>query len=62
MESVHKDVECCFGILKGSFRILKRPALFKYKRQVDNVFITCCILHNIVLKYNNLQAWEGNVA
>jgi hypothetical protein len=26
-----KDIKCCFGILKGRFRILKMPALFEHK-------------------------------
>jgi hypothetical protein len=50
LESVRKDVECCFGRLKGRFRILKLPMMYWYKVEVDNVMITCCILHNILLR------------
>lgn len=34
MESVRKDVECFFGILKGRFRILKMPIPFHKKEEV----------------------------
>ena len=48
IESVRKDVECTFGILKGRFRILKLPLLFHRQSDVDNVFFTCCVLHNML--------------
>lgn len=35
IESVRKDVECLFGILKGRFRILKVPMPFRTKQQVQ---------------------------
>ena len=50
--SVRKDVECCFGILKIRFRILRSPIIFKYKVQIDNVFKACCILHNMLKSYD----------
>lgn len=52
--SLRKDVECCFGRLKGRFRILKTPMQFRdyTRRKIDNVFFTCCILHNL------LMAWK----
>jgi len=46
LESVRKDVECTFGILKGRFRILKVPFDFEHETHIDNVFYTCCVLHN----------------
>ena len=44
VESVRKDVECVFGILKGRWRCLK---LYQTKKDIDNIFfravfyITC---------------------
>ena len=38
LESVRKDVECFFGVLKGRFRILKLPILYKEMEDIDNVF------------------------
>lgn len=53
LEAVRKDVECTFGRLKKRFRILKIPMLYHDVRKVDNVFYTCAILHNMLLK------WDG---
>ena len=48
LESVRKDVERSFGILKGRFRCLKLPILFLSQSDIDNVFFTCAILHNMI--------------
>jgi hypothetical protein len=52
LESVRKDVECTFGILKQRFRYLRN------KIQHHSVFIiqaamkTCCMLHNMLLHFD----------
>jgi hypothetical protein len=48
MESVRKDVECAFGVLKGRFRILKLPIQLHDKKKIDDVFFTCVGLHNMI--------------
>ena len=53
LESVRKDVECFFGILKGRFRILKSAILFHDEGHISNMFKTCCV------QYNILHAWDG---
>jgi hypothetical protein len=58
---VRKDVECTFGILKGRFRILKNGILLQTQQQIDNVFHTCCMLHNILLTVDGLDDWESNI-
>lgn len=58
LESVRKDVECTFGILKARFRILRNAVLLQTQQQIDNVFTTCCMLHNILLKFDGLDLWE----
>ncbi|CAM9511864.1 unnamed protein product, partial [Sphacelaria rigidula] len=45
LESVRKDVECFFGILKRRFRTLKLGIIFQDEDDIDNMFFTCCILH-----------------
>lgn len=62
VESTRKDVECCFGILKGRFRILKAGIQLQSKEKIDFVFFTCCILHNMILAFDGLDIrWEENV-
>ena len=62
VESVRKDVECTFGILKGRFRCLKLPIYYHDKDCIDNMFFTCCILHNLLLTVDGLdKRWESDV-
>ncbi|KAI2512244.1 Plant transposon protein [Fragilaria crotonensis] len=50
IESVRKDIEGTFGILKMRFRYLKDFNRMHSLRDVDNGFVTCCILHNMLLE------------
>jgi hypothetical protein len=62
VESTRKDVECCFGILKGRFRFLKQGILLQTQHKIDTAFFTCCILHNMILEADGLdKRWEDNV-
>lgn len=60
LESVRKDVECFFGILKGRFRILKLPILHRKQEDVDNILFTCCTLHNMLHLCDGLDVLEAN--
>ena len=62
LESVHKDVECFFGVLKGRFRILKLPILCKEMEDIDNVLWTCWILHNMLHSFDDLGLYEADVS
>jgi hypothetical protein len=61
LESVRKDVECCFGILKMRFCILANPLQYHSKTpyeflsKANNVMHSCCILHNWLLAYDGLD-------
>ena len=61
MESVRKDVECTFGILKARFRILRVGIECHSMEEVDSIFKASCILHNMILKHNNntIARWEN---
>lgn len=63
LESIRKDVECTFGILKCRFRILDHSFELQSKEDIDYVFVTCCILHNMLLSMDGLDVfeWENNV-
>ena len=54
-ESIRKDVERVNGILKGRFRILKMPILYGNPKVIDAIFMTCCILHNMLLTYDDIH-------
>ena len=46
LESLRKDVECLFGELKQEFAILKYGSRFNDLSLMDNIFLTCCAIHN----------------
>ncbi|CAB1109498.1 unnamed protein product [Ectocarpus sp. CCAP 1310/34] len=60
LESVRKDAECCFGVVKGRFRILKMAFLYRKRERIDNVFFTCLILHNMLLAYDDIKLLEAD--
>jgi hypothetical protein len=38
------------------------PVLLQSKEDIDNVFWTCCVLHNIILRSDNrTRLWEEGV-
>ncbi|CAN0311429.1 unnamed protein product [Pylaiella littoralis] len=61
LESVRKDVECFFGILKGRFRILKLRLAYHCREDIDNIFFTCCILHNMLHSFDGMSVFKENV-
>jgi len=50
VELIRKDIECTFGILKRRFHILKHWSQQKFQADIDNIFVACCILHNLILE------------
>jgi hypothetical protein len=50
LESVRKDIEGVFGILKKRFRFLKNFNNLHQQSDIDNAFVTCCMLHNMLLE------------
>ena len=62
IESMRKDVECTFGILKGRWRILKYGIRLWGMKKCDSVWLTCCALHNWLLEVDGLAfGWEIGV-
>ena len=63
LESLRKDVECLFGILKSRFRILRNPTTFHRIEDIQNIMFCCYILHNLILSADGIDtAWENDVA
>ena len=62
MKSMRKDVECTFGILKGRWRILKAGVCLWGVLKTDDVWLTCCALHNWLLDIDGFGGkWNGGV-
>jgi DDE superfamily endonuclease len=60
LESMRKDVECTFGILKGRWRILQTGIRVHGVVATDRIWLTCCALHNRLLKVDGLDGeWNG---
>eukprot|EP00956_Cyclotella_meneghiniana_P035135 scaffold111769_cov64-Cyclotella_meneghiniana.AAC.2 len=49
LESVRKDVECTFGILKKRWRILEYGMHYRSIDRCEKIFVACCVLHNMML-------------
>ena len=60
LESLRKDVECLFGILKKRFMILKHSVRFHDIETISDVFRTCCILHNMLLEHDEYDDWRNS--
>jgi hypothetical protein len=60
LESVRKDVECTFGILKHRFRILRNGLECSSRDTANDIVKTCAILHNMLLVFDGLDefTWE----
>ena len=62
LESMRKDVECTFGILKQRFSILRYGIRLGSIKHVDQIWLTCCSLHNKLLMIDGLHKnWNNNV-
>jgi hypothetical protein len=60
VESMRKDVECAFGIMKGRWRILKTGIRLHTVQSVDMIWATCCAFHNMLLEVDGLdEPWNG---
>ena len=49
LESVRKDVECTFGILKKRWRILEYGMQYRSAERNEKIFVVCCMLHNMMI-------------
>jgi hypothetical protein len=59
VESLRKDVECFFGILKQMFGILKYGSRFQSQELMDDIFLTCCALYNQRFELaGNDECWD----
>jgi hypothetical protein len=53
LESIRKDVECFFGILKNRFRMLKNQIQLHDFKEIDCAWNCAIILHNMLIHYDD---------
>ena len=59
LESMRKDIECTFGIMKQRFHVLKYGIRLHKISNSDKVWSTCCALHNMLLFIDGLDdGWD----
>jgi hypothetical protein len=58
LESIRKDVECTFGILKVRFLILKHPLRLHDMEVIEDVVHTCAMIHNRLMQYDDRDDWD----
>jgi hypothetical protein len=51
LESVRKDVECFFGIMKSRFRIFANAIQLHNFFDIECAWRSCIILHNMLIEY-----------
>jgi hypothetical protein len=66
VELVRKGIEGVLGIFKARFKILKNFNSLKHHASIDNAFVTCCVLHNMLLESGgwldpNLPPYPGGL-
>ncbi len=62
VESVRKDVECTFGIIKKRWRILNNGFYQQDMALCEKIFVTCCCLNNFmldVMEITNVRVGRG---
>ncbi|EJK44351.1 hypothetical protein THAOC_37116, partial [Thalassiosira oceanica] len=62
LESVRKDVECVFGILKKRWKIIENGIRYRDIKIVEKVFLVCCMLHNMMLSEMETRETQWRVA
>ena len=62
VESMRKDIECFFGILKQIFSVLKYGCRLQNLDEVDNVFLACCAMYNekLIISGRDLP-WDARI-
>jgi hypothetical protein len=58
LESIRKDVECTFGMLKQRFRFFLNSIQYHSFFLIENAFKCACMLHNMMITYNGMDIFE----
>ena len=61
-ESIRKDVECSFGILKKRFQLLKIGINWHKKTDIDDAVFSCVTIHNMLHEFDGYdERWENEL-
>ena len=55
LESMCKDIECTFALMKQRFYILKYGICLQKKSNIDKMWSNCCALHNVLMCIDGLD-------
>jgi hypothetical protein len=58
VESIRKDVECFFALIKGQWRWLRNKVEYHNAFIVEHAMHTACILHNMLLAYKEYHTFQ----
>jgi hypothetical protein len=58
VESVRKDVECFFALIKCQWRFLRNKVEYHDALIIEHAMHTACILHNMLLQYKEYDTFE----
>ena len=61
LESLRKDVECTFGIMKKRSKILNNGLLYRDIKVCEKIFVTCSCLHTMLVKDMNMNHSDTRV-
>ena len=63
LESVRKDIECTFGLIKMRFRLFLSQIQFHKFKDIEYAWKAAVMLHNLLITYdgNDLSEWERNL-
>jgi hypothetical protein len=61
VESIRKDVECFFGILKCRWRFFRNGVAYHSRTDIEKAFKTACVLNNMVLLFDGLSGFNSKV-
>jgi hypothetical protein len=59
-ESERKEIERAFGVLQTRFAVIRGPAYGWDRRQLNNIMVTCIILHNMIVEDEGPNAQDTN--
>jgi hypothetical protein len=59
-ESERKDIERAFGVLQSRFAVIRGPAYGWDRRQLNDIMVTCIILHNMIVEDEGPGAQDTN--